>query len=141
MPVHTGIIMITGKYKLGVNRPSICQGDPETAWSGIGQSTDLICPYSMLRFVSAIANDGVLVEPKLIDDGQPPRQSLLINPETAKTMQELMRNNVVTVYGDNRFPGLTVCGKTGTADGGSARYAPPLGKQRPRSARFMEENE
>ena len=45
-------------------------GDPETAWSGIGQSTDLICPYSMLRYVAAIANDGVLVEPKLIDDGK-----------------------------------------------------------------------
>ena len=35
MPVHTGIIMITGKYKMGVNRPSICQGDPETAWHAV----------------------------------------------------------------------------------------------------------
>ncbi len=93
-------------------------GDPETGWSGIGQSTDLICPYSMLRYVAAIANDGVLVEPKLIDDGKPAEKSVLVNPETAKTMQELMRNNVVTVYGDNRFPGLTLCGKTGTAEVG-----------------------
>ena len=30
-----------------------------------------------------------------------------------------MRNNVITVYGDNRFPGLTVCGKTGTAEVGN----------------------
>ena len=93
-------------------------GDPETGWSGIGQSTDLICPYSMLRYVAAIANDGILVEPKLIDDGKPSERSLLVNPETAKTMQELMRNNVVTVYGDNRFPGLELCGKTGTAEVG-----------------------
>ena len=72
----------------------------------------------MLRFVAAIANDGVLVEPKLIDDGQPPQQSLLVNPDTAKTMQDLMRNNVIQTYGDNRFPGLEVCGKTGTAEVG-----------------------
>ena len=67
---------------------------------------------------SAIANDGLLAEPKLINDGQPTEKSILVNPETAKTMQQLMRNNVVTVYGDNRFPGLSVCGKTGTAEVG-----------------------
>ena len=89
-----------------------------TGWSGIGQSTDLICPYSMLRFVAAIANDGILVEPRLIDDGRPAEQSLLVNPDTARTMQDLMRNNVIQTYGDNRFPGLEVCGKTGTAEVG-----------------------
>ena len=45
-------------------------------------------------------------------------KSVLVEPETAKTMQTLMRNNVVTTYGDIRFPGLTVCGKTGTAEVG-----------------------
>ena len=107
-----GIPTAAGSYPLDF------VGDPETAWSGIGQSTDLICPYSMLRFVAAIANDGILVEPKLIDDGKPAEQSLLVNPDTAKTMQELMRNNVIQTYGDNRFPGLVVCGKTGTAEVG-----------------------
>ena len=107
-----GIPTAAGSYPLDF------VGDPETAWSGIGQSTDLICPYSMLRFVAAIVNDGILVEPKLIDDGKPAEQSLLVNPDTAKTMQELMRNNVIQTYGDNRFPGLEVCGKTGTAEVG-----------------------
>ncbi|MCR5090600.1 MAG: penicillin-binding protein [Oscillospiraceae bacterium] len=93
-------------------------GDPETGWSGIGQSTDLICPYSMLRFVSAIANDGILVEPKLIDDGKAPEKSVLVEPETAKAMQTLMRNNVASNYGDERFAGLTLCAKTGTAEVG-----------------------
>ncbi len=93
-------------------------GDPELGWSGIGQSTDLICPYSMLRYVSAIANDGILCEPKLIDDGQSAEKSILVEPETAKIMQELMRNNVVTVYGEERFPGLNICAKTGTAEVG-----------------------
>ncbi len=93
-------------------------GDPETGWSGIGQSTDLICPYSMLRFVSAIANDGILAEPKLIDDGKAAEKSVLVDPETAKAMQTLMRNNVVSNYGDERFAGLTLCAKTGTAEVG-----------------------
>ena len=50
-------------------------GDPELGWAGIGQSTDLVCPYSLLRYVSAIANDGVLCEPKLIRDGEEPKRS------------------------------------------------------------------
>ena len=33
-------------------------GDPELGWSGIGQSTDTVCPYAMLRYVCAIANGG-----------------------------------------------------------------------------------
>mgnify|MGYP000797694349 CR=1 FL=1 len=36
--------------------------------SGIGQYEDLICPYSMLRYVSAIANGGSVVEPSLLLD-------------------------------------------------------------------------
>ena len=100
------------------NYPLEFVGDPETGWSGIGQSTDLVCPYSMLRFVSAIANGGVLCEPKLIDDGKPAEKSMLVDAETARTMQQLMRNNVVSNYGDERFPGLMVCGKTGTAEVG-----------------------
>ena len=100
------------------NYPLEFVGDPETGWSGIGQSTDLVCPYSMLRFVSAIANDGILCEPKMINDGKPAEKSILVEPSTAKEMQRLMRNNVIVTYGDDRFPGLTVCGKTGTAEVG-----------------------
>ena len=107
-----GIPTAAGTY------PQEFVGDPELGWSGIGQSTDLICPYSMLRYVSAIANDGILCEPKLIDDGQPAEKSILVEPETAKIMQDLMRNNVVTVYGEERFPGLNICAKTGTAEVG-----------------------
>lgn len=35
--------------------------------------------------------------------------------EIAKTLQEFMRNNVVTNYGADNFPGLTVCAKSGTS--------------------------
>jgi len=93
-------------------------GDPELAWSGIGQSTDLVCPYTMLRYVSAIANGGVLVEPTLIRANTAPGAVQLLNGSTARRMQELMRNNVISHYGTERFPGLIMCAKTGTAEVG-----------------------
>ena len=104
-------------------------GDPELAWAGIGQSTDTMCPYTMLRYVSAIANGGVLVEPTMVksrtwvsgeesgqaDTTRPTEQ--LIKPETAARLKELMINNVKTHYeGDVNFPGLSMGAKTGTAE-------------------------
>ena len=67
-----GIPTAKGSY------PQEFVGDPELAWSGIGQSTVLVCPYSLLRYVSAIANGGVLCEPYLIEDGEPSEKSQLM---------------------------------------------------------------
>ena len=91
-------------------------GDPETGWSGIGQSTDMVCPYSMLRFLCAVANGGTLIEPHMINDGTP-EVSALVKPATAERLKELMRNNAVTHYNaDTLFPGMAICAKTGTAE-------------------------
>ena len=91
-------------------------GDPETGWSGIGQSTDMVCPFSMLRFLCAVANDGTLLEPHMINDGTP-EISDLVKPATAERLKELMRNNAVTHYNaDTLFPGMAICAKTGTAE-------------------------
>lgn len=92
-------------------------GDPELGWSGIGQSTDLACPYSMLRLVSAIANGGVVCEPSLLLDGDAPAQSRMMDAETAKQLKALMNYAAVTHYdSENNFPGLNICAKTGTAE-------------------------
>lgn len=100
--------------------PTEFVGDPELAWAGIGQSTDTVCPYTMLRYVSAIANGGILTEPTLINDGVPQGSSRLMNAETADALKELMKNNVRTHYeGDIRFPGLNLAAKTGTAETGT----------------------
>lgn len=91
-------------------------GDPETAWAGIGQSTDLVCPYTMLRYVSAIANDGVLVEPHIIS-GRPTEESQLISSSTAGELSLLMHSNFINHYDpENNFPGLDLSAKTGTAE-------------------------
>ncbi|MDO4982193.1 MAG: penicillin-binding transpeptidase domain-containing protein [Eubacteriales bacterium] len=108
-----GIPTAKGSY------PTEFVGDPELGWSGIGQSTDLVCPYSLLRIVSAIANDGVIVEPKLIMDGKKAESSRLLERTTAEKMKELMAFNVSYHYGgDATFPGLNICAKTGTAETG-----------------------
>lgn len=98
------------------NYPLDFVGDPELGWSGIGQSTDLICPYSLLRFVSAIGNGGVLCEPKLIRDGDSLR-SRYMEADTAERLTRMMNYTVATHYkGDKLFPGLKLCAKTGTAE-------------------------
>lgn len=108
-----GISTARGSY------PTEFVGDPELGWSGIRQSTDLICPYSLLRFVCAVANDGVLVEPKLIMDGKTPQSSRLIEKSTALKLKEMMSFNVSYHYnGSVNFPGLNICAKTGTAETG-----------------------
>ena len=91
-------------------------GDPETGWSGIGQSTDMVVPYSMLRFLCAVANGGVLVEPHFLPD-ETPVVSELVKPATADRLKRMMRNNALTHYeADVNFPGLPLCAKTGTAE-------------------------
>ncbi len=91
-------------------------GDPELGWSGIGQSTDLVCPYSMLRYVSAIANGGRLVEPSMIQ-GSSQKSTELINPATAAKLQQMMKYTAVEHYfSEEAFPGLDICAKTGTAE-------------------------
>ena len=106
-----GIPTVAGNYPLDF------VGDPELAWSGIGQSTDLVNPFAMLRFVSAVANDGVLVEPHMLMTDAAPKRSRLVEADTAERLAAMMNYNVVFHYepGTN-FPGLDLCAKTGTAE-------------------------
>ncbi len=87
------------------------------AWSGIGQATDLVCPYSMLRFTSAIANGGTAIEGSLIC-GETGKMSTLLRPDTAEKLSEMMSYNVHTTYGTWLFPELDMHAKSGTAEVG-----------------------
>ena len=99
--------------------PTEFVGDPELGWAGVGQSTDMVCPYAMLRFVAAIGNDGVLCEPTLLLNGDDPVRSRFVDASTAQRLGEMMHYNVVSHYGgDESFPGLRLCAKTGTAERG-----------------------
>ena len=93
-------------------------GSVGLAWSGVGQYEDLVCPYAMLRYVSAIANGGSVYEPTLLGHGSLDRETELLSAETAQRIAEMMNYNVQNAYGSWVFPGLDVSAKTGTAEGG-----------------------
>ena len=93
-------------------------GSVGLAWSGVGQYEDLVCPYAMLRYVSAIANGGSVYEPTLLGHGSLDRETELLSAETAQRIAEMMNYNVQNAYGSWVFPGLNVSAKTGTAEVG-----------------------
>ncbi len=98
-------------------------------WSSIGQYTNQMNPLQFLSAVSAIANDGVCIEPHFLksiytDNDRrvykaTPQSKRIFNEDTADKLTELMEAAVVNNYGKNRFPNLSVCGKTGTAEIGN----------------------
>ena len=92
-------------------------GSADLAWSGIGQYTDLVNPYAMLRLVNAIANGGSVQEPTLLKNGRSASEKLL-RADTADTLADCMRYNVANTYGTWNFPGLDLCAKSGTAEVG-----------------------
>ena len=110
------------------NIDSADKADVLVAWSAIGQHKDLINPASFLTLVSAIANDGMMQTPYLVEKIQVgvstsyevnrDNTKRIMSAETAATMRALMRNNVESYYGDENFAGFTVCAKTGTAEVG-----------------------
>lgn len=128
--------------KLGITEPITFDGittaagnfealnaaDVNIGWSGVGQYNDQINPCAFLTFVGSIANDGVPVYPYLVEqitvgntttyraDTQTGRK--VLSDETLAVLQEYLRGNVQYSYGDDRFGGLSVCAKTGTAQVG-----------------------
>ncbi len=86
-------------------------------------------PLQVLAAVNAIANDGVLVQPYMVqqwrhtNNGQTAitnrqivRVQQVISPETAKTLRELMRKATFRATKKALLDGYSVAGKTGTAD-------------------------
>lgn len=94
--------------------------DINRAWAGIGQYEDQLNPLSMLVYVGAIAGGGKAAEPVLLSGTEGGEVSLL-SASTAEEMKYMMRNNVVSNYGDENFPGLELHAKTGTAEVGEGK--------------------
>lgn len=97
----------------------------EVAWGGIGQYTDLINPCRYMVFMGAIAGGGKAANPYLVSEvsiegeqtyaAETTYTERILPEGTVNILQEYMRNNVSSVYGDYNFPGLTVCAKSGTS--------------------------
>ena len=78
-------------------------------------------------YMGAVANDGVAVYPSLVEKttnaiglsfplGDPKNQTRMMPSATARKLKRMMRNNVESYYGQENFPGLKICAKSGTAE-------------------------
>ena len=83
----------------------------------------------MLMFMGAIANEGQAITPYLVSSPSeilssvisPVSSNISLSAETAKKVKKLLRSNVKNYYGDSKFPGLKMCGKTGSAEVSNGR--------------------
>ncbi|MFF9218249.1 peptidoglycan D,D-transpeptidase FtsI family protein [Streptomyces viridosporus] len=102
----------------------------QTALSSIGQFNTAATPLQMAMVTAAIANDGTLMKPYMVDALQdsslnpiektdPEELSRPMTAKNAQILQSMMETVVEKGTGGNaRIPGVTVGGKTGTAQHG-----------------------
>ena len=108
--------------------PSGTSSPNELVWSGIGQGTVLVTPLHMTMITSSVANGGVMMKPKLIKQItstlgiteaslQPEVYRRVMSETTARTVARCMLEAVRTgTASRGGLEGLTVCGKTGSAE-------------------------
>ncbi|HUR15728.1 MAG TPA: penicillin-binding protein 2 [Candidatus Limnocylindrales bacterium] len=103
----------------------------ELANAAYGQGEVLVTPLQMALVASTIANDGLLMRPKLVDelraeDGtvstlSPDAMSQVLGFSEAQVIGEAMRGAVEGPFGENlagaaKVPGIPTAGKSGTAE-------------------------
>jgi len=98
------------------------------AQSAIGQAQVLASPMEMALVASTVANDGIMMQPMLVKEIlsskgkslkkiEPKQLGENMSKENAQIMKDLMKGVVAEGTGTNAaISGITVCGKTGTAD-------------------------
>ncbi|MCI3240747.1 peptidoglycan D,D-transpeptidase FtsI family protein [Streptomyces spinosisporus] len=109
----------------------------QTALSSIGQYNTAATPLQMAMVASAVANDGKLMKPYMVDKLQssnldtiaqtdPQEMSQPLSSKNAQILQSMMETVVKEGTGTNaQIPGVTVGGKTGTAQHGVANSKNP----------------
>ena len=96
------------------------------AQSGIGQASVTATPMQMALVCSTVANNGVMMQPTLVDkvidmNGNtvktisPKKYAQILSSSDASTMKDYMES-YVGEKGWSSFSGLNAAGKTGTAD-------------------------
>ena len=112
--------------------PSLYPKDnqPQNALAGIGQASNQATPLQMAMVASAVANDGKLMKPYMVDQlvapnlnvveqTKPKELSQPVSSENAQKLQQAMETVVNDGTGSTgKIPGVTVGGKTGTAQHG-----------------------
>lgn len=90
-----------------------------------------VTPMQMIQAVTAIANDGMMMKPyvideiynpnteKVVENKEPEKKGQVISKETAKEVREILASTVTSDAGTGKrfaLNGYTVGGKTGTAE-------------------------
>ncbi|MBQ8082406.1 MAG: hypothetical protein IJ240_10980 [Clostridia bacterium] len=111
--------------------PGADRSDWEIAMTGIGQSGLLLTPMHLCLIASAIANNGVMMEPRLLERAETAAgaerlhftsavyRTPLTDPDTIHSLRSYMYDVVNTAGGTGRAASLIgwrVCGKTGSAE-------------------------
>ena len=142
-----GSALHTYATEFGMNNPDLkiplpvsasvvpAQTDPDyTALTAIGQFNDNVTPLQEAMMAAAVANNGALMTPYLVQQVQAPDLTTVqsaqptvlsrpITPQAASSLQQLMtavvQNPAGTGYGENTsVAGVEIAGKTGTAQNG-----------------------
>jgi Cell division protein FtsI/penicillin-binding protein 2 len=115
--------------------PPIPGNDPAlTAYSAIGQYSDQVTPLQEAMFSAAIANNGTLMTPYMVqkvtapdltplETAQPSPLSQAVSPSVAANVSQMMVNVVKQPYGTAHntafLPNIAIAAKTGTAQNGA----------------------
>jgi peptidoglycan glycosyltransferase len=113
--------------------PDFLQRPAALADTAFGQGQALLTPLDMARIVAAVANDGKLLRPYLVQDvrvgnrvlyaAKPEALRQVISPQAAQQLRSIMQSSVEFGYAKPvALPGVTIGAKTGTAEnpGGAA---------------------
>lgn len=110
--------------------PDEALDDAQTALTGFGQYDVRATPLQIALVSSAIANDGVVMNPTLVDqvltpdlqqlqDSRSSEYGRAFSAQTAQSLRSMMVDSVSSGVASNaRIDGVDVAGKTGTAENG-----------------------
>ena len=96
------------------------EGETKLADSGYGQGSILVNPIHMASIYSAFANDGNMIKPRIEYD-ESKNGEILIENAFSKEASDIIESDLIQVVEngtatDMKIDGLTIAGKTGTAE-------------------------